>query len=256
MLTSKDKFFIGAIGSLAPAIVLLTKLNWSAFHMPVVGIVGYVLTYLLLAAVTGFVTSYYDEQNGLKLFWVGVTFPSLVLNVTAKIQTPGTQESSLLTVFAADHITVKGIVSGFQGQCPHITFKVNGQQVQASDQTRFDVDCSDIKDGATVKVKAEVMNNAGALQAGKVEDTLNIGGTVNDRSGDCPQLSMKIDGVLIKTDGSTRFERGSCPDLNPGADVKITLRRGDRAQASKVELVSSPSAFDQFWEGVRRALGR
>ena len=80
-LTSKQKFLIGMLGSISPTIVLwyLGKLTIGNFTL--FSLLGWLGPNLAMACLSGFVTRFYDESHPLKLFYVGITTPSLILNL-------------------------------------------------------------------------------------------------------------------------------------------------------------------------------
>jgi hypothetical protein len=80
-LTPTWKFLIGMLGSISPTIVLwylgkLTIGNFTFFSF-----LGWLAPNLAMACLSGFITRYYDEEHPLKLFYVGITAPSLILNL-------------------------------------------------------------------------------------------------------------------------------------------------------------------------------
>jgi len=68
----------------------------------------------------------------------------------------------------------------------------------------------------------------------------DVDGRVSDVSGSCPNLSMRVSGRAVETDRSTKFRRGDCSDIRPGAEVKVKGKRtGDGPiVADEVEIKS------------------
>jgi len=80
-VTPNWKFLIGMLGSVSPTIVLwylgkLTIGNFTFFSF-----FGWLAPNLAMAALSGFITRYYEEEHPLKLFYVGITAPALILNL-------------------------------------------------------------------------------------------------------------------------------------------------------------------------------
>jgi len=96
-LTSKQKFLIGMLGSISPTIVLwyLGKLTIGNFTL--FSLLGWLGPNLAMACLSGFVTRFYEENHPLKLFYVGITTPSLILNLALP---PGTAPAPAKNPFA------------------------------------------------------------------------------------------------------------------------------------------------------------
>lgn len=67
-----------------------------------------------------------------------------------------------------DDNEIEGVVSGLTGTCPNITFTVRSVTVKASNSTRFDDSCADVKNAARVEVHGQRQND-GSIQAARIE---------------------------------------------------------------------------------------
>jgi Domain of unknown function (DUF5666) len=172
-MSKLEKFIIGAIGGLAPSVVMMAAGKIDLGNITVSELLGVILINLALASLTGFVVNLYEEENRLKLFWVGVTLPSMILNVTAEGKTTPARKSQILfvpAVYAQSQSTeIRGRLSGLTGACPNVGFTVNGTSVQTSQSTDFDnIRCPHLRDGLEVEVEGMPTSN-GTLQASEVE---------------------------------------------------------------------------------------
>jgi hypothetical protein len=67
-----------------------------------------------------------------------------------------------------DDNELEGLVSALTGTCPDITFTVRGVSVKASNTTRFEDRCADVKNGAEVEVRGQRQSD-GSIQATRIE---------------------------------------------------------------------------------------
>ena len=55
---------------------------------------------------------------------------------------------------------------------------------------------------------------------------MNIDGTVSALSGSCPNLSMRVGGALVETNGATKFKHDACSEIRNGKEVGV---KGERS---------------------------
>jgi len=142
-------------------------------------------------------------------------------------------------------VELKGSVSALGGTCPAITFTVNGTSVVANSSTRFeDGPCSAVQNGTRVEVKGTRQSN-GSVLANKVDiDTptphpqVEVKGSVSALAGTCPSLTFTVNGTSVATNGSTRFEDGTCGTVQNGTSVEVkgTRQTDGTVLATKVDI--------------------
>lgn len=65
-------------------------------------------------------------------------------------------------------------------------------------------------------------------QAARAAEPIELEGRIASLAGSCPNVSFKIRGEDVVTDGATRFSGGACADLRNGMEVEIIgWRRSD-----------------------------
>lgn len=186
-ISRTEKFFIGAVGGIAPAIIMMTKsVDWEAIPAEPWRAAGIAFAYLALAGLTGFVATLYDETNRLKVFWIGVTLPSLVLNAAVQVDnkrtSPGSESTSssnlyrnierrielIGTVYAASDSSLSGTVSDLKGKCPNLQLKIQRKDVHITKSTRFgNMNCEEVREGAAITAQGK-FDSKGALIATEI----------------------------------------------------------------------------------------
>jgi hypothetical protein len=65
-----------------------------------------------------------------------------------------------------------------------------------------------------------------------------IGGTVRSLSGDCPDLTLTVNGTTVVTSQSTKFTGGNCKHLQSGTDISAsgTVRGNGTIDASAIQI--------------------
>jgi hypothetical protein len=67
-------------------------------------------------------------------------------------------------------------------------------------------------------------------------ERVEISGRVQNVSGSCPSLSMRVDSDSVSTDSSTKF-KGSCGKIRPGVRVRVKGQRsGGTIKADEVDV--------------------
>lgn len=126
-----------------------------------------------------------------------------------------------LALVSEPSVTVDGLAVGITSGCPSIGFTVGTTPVQTSSATFFNVPCVDIKNGLSVEVTGQLV--AGVLHAAVVKvETVDIQGVVATLSGHCPSLTFTVNGMPVLTDLTTRFNEGTCADLEDSVNVRVS----------------------------------
>lgn len=150
------------------------------------------------------------------------------------------------TAGAGTAAPVVGIVAGVTGACPNLSFVLSGVAVHLGARTRFEGGtCADVKEGM----------RAGAVGASRGDGSVDaqrvrlgtpppppVAGLVQSLSGSCPALTFVLDGVTVRTSGSTVFDGGTCGDLREGLRAAAIGRRaGDKTiDADHVKFAPRP----------------
>jgi hypothetical protein len=67
-----------------------------------------------------------------------------------------------------DEVEVEGTASELSGNCPTLTFVVNGTRVTTDGSTRFDTGCAAVQNGQPIEVEGTLLAD-GSLSAAEVE---------------------------------------------------------------------------------------
>lgn len=102
------------------------------------------------------------------------------------------------------------------------------QDVQAGDQIHIKVRVTD----TSVRIEAQTR------QKRDDDDDNEFKGLVSGLAGTCPAISFAVNGTNVTTDGSTRFEDGTCSSVQNGTRVEVKgLRQSNNTVlATKVEI--------------------
>lgn len=125
----------------------------------------------------------------------------------------------------------KGMVEAVTGSCPTVTLTILGIPVTVNGTTTFAAgqSCQDLSTNDLVEVRGTLTVNGGSLSV--VANTIEIEdggevegeGRITQLSGTCPDLTLTVDGITVKTDALTRFAPPAvgCADLRVGTKVKV-----------------------------------
>ena len=160
---------------------------------------------------------------------------------------------------SGDDIHAQGVVTGLGGACPNVSFRVTGILVRTSAATMFDDDgCAALANGDRVRVDGTQQPD-GSVQATEVEvdgpddgspdvdgpdDTsdddgeVRLEGTVTSLGGACPNITFRVDGILVLTSAATMFEHGDCATLRNGEGVRVDGHQqpNGSVQATEVDV--------------------
>lgn len=148
-------------------------------------------------------------------------------------------------------VELEGEVSDLEGSCPDRVFKFGSQRIVTDRRTVFARGkCEDLANGQDVEVDGFLMGN-GSVHALKVklserpqppgegdeDDEIEIEGSIGNLGGSCPNLTFRVRGERIVTNGSTTFESAACGVLRNGQKVEVegTRQSGGAVLASKVK---------------------
>jgi hypothetical protein len=71
------------------------------------------------------------------------------------------------------------------------------------------------------------MGTLGYSSARADEDMPALVGSVEELSGDCPNLRFRVAGQVVATNGGTDFDDGDCVDVKDGSRVEVEGHVGD-----------------------------
>ena len=271
-MTKLEKFVIGAVGGLAPSIIMLSTggivILWNQISFSEA--FDAIFTTASLAGLTGFVTTLYNEKTPLKLFWVGVTLPSLVLNLSADHGAPQAFIPISVPVVYAQTTSpteIEGPLSNLSGTCFDLRFAIDGTRVTTEESTDFDgLTCQELRNGLLVEVEGLIV--FGEFLASEVNVRDDVEGVVLEVRGACPDRTFVVEGIEIVTNSDTTFESSTrflndpkCEIVTVGATLDVDLDADGLGPATRVDILSRPQDdlrgfFVDFWNGMRRALGR
>ncbi len=141
----------------------------------------------------------------------------------------------------------KGPISGLSGNCPALSFTLDGTTVTTDATTTFEnaQGCSAIVDGMTLEVEGTKQAD-GSVLAAKVDDMGDGNGGVSFKgegaiaglSGTCPAISFTLGATSVDANASTNFHRVACAALQDGDTVQVKGNwepGGGRVLATKIE---------------------
>jgi len=152
------------------------------------------------------------------------------------------------TVGAGSDKPVVGTVGQSSGACPDLTFVLANVTIHLSSTTRFESGaCSDVRAG--VRAGAIGTKNAdGSINAVRVKiapalpPLTHVEGTISGLGGICPALTFTLSGTTVHTTDKTRFEGGTCADVQNGARAGAIGSKGDDSviAAERVKIAPPP----------------
>jgi hypothetical protein len=128
----------------------------------------------------------------------------------------------------------KGVISAVTGACPAVVLTVSGIPVTLNAATVFPAgqSCLTLAPGQHVEVRGVLTLTAGALSV--VATTIEVEdddaevegeGRVTALTGTCPDLTLTVDGITVKTDALTKYVPpglgASCDQIRIGTKVKV-----------------------------------
>jgi hypothetical protein len=149
------------------------------------------------------------------------------------------------TPSASADVELKGAVSSVSGSCPALTVVVNGTTVTTTASTQFkDGSCSGIAVGRQVEVKGTRQANGTVLvsrveiKENEAEKEVELKGTVASVRGNCPALTLVVNGTPITTSPGTQYKNGGCGSVRAGIKVEVhgTRQANGGVLAAKVEI--------------------
>ena len=158
-------------------------------------------------------------------------------------------------VFSAEPNTnsVTGTVTALSGNCPALTFTVEGHTIKTDASTVFgDGGCGALKNGQRIVVTVSMQSDGGA-KATKIAyaatvtppplppvpvptpvGVVVITGGIRALAGSCPVLSFTLEGKIVKTNAGTAFGDGVCAALRN--DVRVAISGAAQTDGSILAL--------------------
>jgi hypothetical protein len=159
---------------------------------------------------------------------------------------------------------VKGAVSNVSGDCPALTFVVNGTTVTTSTLTQFkDGSCGSIVSGRHVEITG-THQSSGAVLAARIEikdnaaqNDVEVKGSISSVGGSCPILTFVVNGKTIVTTASTQFKDSTCGSIAAGrrVEVKGTVQANGTILATRVEIEENEVQAEVELKGSIASIG-
>jgi hypothetical protein len=150
---------------------------------------------------------------------------------------------------AGGEVRIEGRVQAMTGTCPNLSLTMDdGTIVTTTGSTIFSPDnaCLLLAEGARIRVRG-TRTSATTIAASRIDLRDNgrkkLGGevTLNNMTGTCPNLTLNIHGVRVRTNSSTVFQNGECGNLRPGTKVVIEVEtEGTGAVATLIRITDQP----------------
>ena len=154
-------------------------------------------------------------------------------------------------------VELRGLVSGRDGECPMLTFTVQGASVVTNGSTYFKGGlCEAVQDLVRVRIKGNRQAD-GSVLASQVrieeddddgddddgddddDEVTSVEGTVAGMpTGTCPEIAFTVGTTQVTTSATTKFDGGGCTAVRQDVRVEVRGARQDDGSilATKVEI--------------------
>lgn len=185
----------------------------------------------------------------------------LLLAEGARIRIRGTRSSTTTStlMIAATRIDLRDngrkklsgevTINSMTGTCPNLTLNIHGVRVTTNSSTVFENgECGNLRPGTKVVLDVETQGTGAVAERIRITDQPGRGGevegegTVASLKGDCPTLTMVVNGISVMTTSQTTFEDGTCSSIRPGTRIRARgTFQGGSLLASEVRIRSGNS---------------
>jgi hypothetical protein len=139
----------------------------------------------------------------------------------------------------------EGAVSGLTGECPRLTFSVNGKRLVTDGETTYTGgSCAQVANGRRVEGRG-VRTGDGPYRVTRLAllavepEVIEVEGSVRALEGSCPSLRFTVGSIRVWTQAATVFDEGTCQQVTGERRVYARgTREGDGPlNATKVILL-------------------